>query len=386
MKRNMKHMLYHLEDIEKIRDYEQQAQNLGIKVFDISHWDSGNNYKKLLLSTIHIDNSFQPCDYIYSYVLDEITHLNVQKHLIGTCENSCSIFFANSTISIVNICNYLQKNNLRKICLIQPSYFTVVPCMNAFGLKVDELSLSYSDGKYIIPLEQILCKGCDAVWITSPVFCTSTYFCQQEINKIQFLLDQGIYVIFDESLSLKELSVRRELTNTDKLFSIFSPHKVISTNAFKFSCVICHVRNEKFFDQWVDIFSGGLMNSSKLAITHFLSVNYSKCVDVYKNYTSDMKETIVNFLSTSMGSDIEISHEIGQYMTLYLRNVPYRETIESHFIKKMILSTGVSLLPGYLEGFFEELGFCFRINLTLDKTMLLTSLNRVIKYLKEIYS
>ena len=30
-------MLYHLEDIEKIRDYEQQAQNLGIKVFDISH-------------------------------------------------------------------------------------------------------------------------------------------------------------------------------------------------------------------------------------------------------------------------------------------------------------------------------------------------------------
>ena len=34
-------MLYHLEDIEKIREVEKEVSNNGYKVFDISHWDSG---------------------------------------------------------------------------------------------------------------------------------------------------------------------------------------------------------------------------------------------------------------------------------------------------------------------------------------------------------
>ena len=38
-------MLYHLEDIEKIREVEKEVSNNGYKVFDISHWD---------LSLIHI--------------------------------------------------------------------------------------------------------------------------------------------------------------------------------------------------------------------------------------------------------------------------------------------------------------------------------------------
>ena len=49
-------MLYHLEDIEKIREVEKEVSNNGYKVFDISHWDSGKDYNKLLLSSLEIQH------------------------------------------------------------------------------------------------------------------------------------------------------------------------------------------------------------------------------------------------------------------------------------------------------------------------------------------
>lgn len=380
-------MLYHLEDIEKIRTYEQKARNSGTQVFDISHWDSGQAYNKTLLSTLHIQKNFQPCNYVYSYEIDDNIHSCVQKELVGTVSNNCCIFLSNSTMAIVNICNFLQKKGIKKVCLLQPSYFTVGPCMNTFNIAYDEVSLNFVDGKYEIPIKKILATNYDAIWITSPIFCTSTYLKQQEVDKIQLLLDRGMHVICDESLSIKGMDIRRKLSNTDNLFSIYSPHKVISANSFKFSCIICNNKNENFFDQWTDIFSGGLMNSSRLAIQHFLSKNYLECLDAYINYTSSLKKDVINYIKTEFSnSNIYYSHEIGQYMTIFYPNAPFVETTQSDFIKHLIFNTGVSLLPGYLEGFFEEFGFCFRINLTLDKTPLLSSINKVIQYLNKHYS
>ncbi len=379
-------MLYHLEDIEKIRSYEKILRDLGNNVFDISHWDSGDEYNKKILSKLEIKNDFEPCDYIYSYEINERTHSQLRKNLIGE-NNKCSIIFANSTVAILNLCNFIQKKGLQKVCLLQPSYFTIKPCMHSFGLNVNEISLNYNKGNYEIPIERILSTKCDAVWLTSPVFCTSTYFEQQEIDKLQQLLDKGIYVFCDESLSIKGKNIHSRLTNNEKLFSLYSPHKVISTNAFKFACIICDQNNEMFFDQWTDIFAGGLMNSSRLAISHFLSNNYLECLDVYIHHTSETKKIINNYIdSVYSGSNIYISHEIGQYMTIYYPNVPFIQSTKSDFIKHLIMQTGVSLLPGYLEGFNENLGFCFRINLTLDKTYLLSGLNSVLQYLNKYYS
>lgn len=380
-------MLYHLEDIEIIRAYEQIVRNSGTEVFDISHWDSGQDYNKLLLSTLNIPKTFRPCNYVYSYEIGNKIHSITQKELVGTSRNECCVFFSNSTMAIVNVCNLLQKKSIKKVCLLQPSYFSVTPCMNTFNIAYDEISLNYVDGKYEIPIDKILATNYDAIWITSPVFCTSTYFKQQEIDKIQLLLNRGNYVICDESLSIKGMGIRHKLNHNENLFSIYSPHKVISTNSFKFSCIICDEKYERFFDQWTDIFSGGLMNSSRLAIQHFLSKNYLECLEIYIKYTNALKENVVSYIEAEFSnSNICCSHEIGHYMTIYCPSVPFIETTKPDFIKRLILNTGVSLLPGYLEGFCEELGFCFRINLTLNKVPLLSNLNRVLKYLSKHYS
>ena len=135
-------MLYHLEDIEKIREVEKEVSNNGYKVFDISHWDSGKDYNKLLLSSLEIQPYYEPFKYIYNYEISPQIHSLVENKLLQEANTEiCSILIPSSTLSIVNIANFLQKHKLNKICLLQPSYFTVEPCLNAFGLHVETRSL-----------------------------------------------------------------------------------------------------------------------------------------------------------------------------------------------------------------------------------------------------
>lgn len=380
-------MLYHLEDIEKIREFEKNIEKKGGKAIDLSHWDPGSNYNKLLMSKLEMPVLFEPLNYLYSYEFEKESHKKVEEKLIGETHNECSVFFANSTIAIVNICNFLQKNRLKNVCVLQPSYFTVGPCMESFGLNVNYISLINQNGKFIIPIKQVLSYEFDVVWITSPVFCASTYFDEEEIKKIQYLLNQNIFIVCDESLSIPKYNLRQKLVNTDKLFNIYSPHKVISTNTIKFSCLICCKKYEDFFDQWTDLFSGGLSNSTKIAIEHFLSSNYVDCLNLHVDYTNEIKNVIAELLRTNVNyRDIFYSHSVGQYMTVFCPFVPYIESTKQDFIKELIYKTEVSILPGYLEGFLEEFGFCFRINLTLNKSTIIPSLNKVLLYLYERYS
>ena len=66
-------MLYHLEDIEKIREVEKEVSNNGYKVFDISHWDSGKDYNKLLLSSLEIQPYYEPFCLLDTYPFTPIT-------------------------------------------------------------------------------------------------------------------------------------------------------------------------------------------------------------------------------------------------------------------------------------------------------------------------
>lgn len=379
-------MLYHLEDISTIRKYEMEMRDLGYSIFDLSHWDCGDHYNKELLSLLKIENCIQPFKYVYSYEIESLIHNQVKSKIAKSNPDECCIFFPNSTLAIVNLCNFLQKNSLVNVCVLQPSYFTVEPCMRSFGINAKNLSLQFENNKFVIPYHEINNNEFQAVWITSPVFCTSTYFDDIELKKIQKILDNGIHVVCDESLCIGSYSIRNRLINTENLLTIHSPHKVISTNALKFSALVCDEKNEDFFDQWSDLFAGGLTNSSRIAINHFLSSNYKECLEAHISYTNKVKNKICKLITHyNSNNNYLYSHEVGQYITIYGSNVPYNESINSSFIKRIIYNTKTSLLPGYLEGFFENFGFCFRINLTLNEAEIINSLKTVLNYLNENY-
>lgn len=375
-------MIYHIEEINRIREVEKQTrQKNGKPVFDLSNWNSGLNYKDYLYQYLKFPVINDYFDYIYGYEVESDIHQQVKEKLNVNIPSNASIFFPSSTISIVNIANFLQKMKLRKICILQPSYFSVEPCLSSFGLNVYNEELIYNNDQFSIPINTILEKNYDAVWLTSPIFCTNLIFSENEMQKLNQLLKNKIFLICDESLAPYHTQLRSRLINNEFLLSIYSPHKVLGTNTIKFSCVIAHQIYEDFFDAWSDLFAGGMSLSSKIAIMHFLSNNYEYTLQKGMDYINQNYEAVKELLQKyqHICSYTKVS---GIYVTVIVKNIPYEITTKHHFIKSIIERTNVSFLPGYLEGFLEGFGFCFRINMTLDKTPLLISLNKVLMYLE----
>jgi len=378
-------LIFHIEEIDKIRELEEQtAQKTQIPIFDISNWNSGKDYKDYLYQQLELPTTNYYFDYIYSYEIDNNIHSMIRKKLNSNLPYNTSILLPSSTLAIVNVANFLQKRGIKKICVLQPSYFSVIPCLQAFGLSVHNEQLTYLDGQFVIPLKRILENEYNAVWLTSPVFCTNIVFNKNEMNKLDFLLKRKTYLICDESLASIYMQISPHLINNEYLFSIYSPHKVLGTNAMKFSCIITHQIHQSFFDMWTDLFAGGMSISSEMAITHFLSSNYEHTLNkgleyIHQNYIA------VEQLLQKHQKYCSYTHASGIYMTIMIKNVPYDISTKYSFIKSLIESTNVSLLPGYLEGFFQDFGFCFRINMTLDRTPLLFSLEKVLVYLEKEY-
>lgn len=100
-------------------------------------------------------------------------------------------------------------------------------------------------------------------------FCTNIIFKKTEADKLNLLLRENIYLICDESLASIYTQLSTNLIKNEYLFSIYSPHKVLGTNAMKFSCIITHQTHRDFFDIWTDLFAGGMSLSSEMAITIF---------------------------------------------------------------------------------------------------------------------
>lgn len=378
-------MYDHIDAIEKIREIENKTELITQSpVFDISHWNCGKNYQDYIYQYLEIPIVDSLFDYIYSYEITQKIHENVRRKLNIVDKNFKSIFFSSSTLAIVNIANFFQKKECKRVCILQPSYFSVVPCMKSFGIEIKNQELEYDGNRFSIPIKKLLKYNFDAVWVTSPVACTNLYFDNKEIEKLNNLLEKQVFVICDESLAPLGMELSPKLLKCQHLISIHSPHKVIGTNATKFSCIIAHEHQQEFFEKWTDLFAGGLTVSSKAAIMHFLSPNYNFVLEKGMQYVTETYRQVIELLDKH-NNFFTYTSSPGIYMTIFFKYLPFKVSLELSFIKNLILKTNISLLPGYLEGYFEELGFCFRINLTLDRSSLLLALNKVILYLEDTY-
>lgn len=378
-------MVEHLDEIEFIREIEKQyLTKHNTNVVDVSNWNPGKNYICKLFEILRLPSiDFDP-KYIYSYELP----LNIKEdanRMINIKENSGTsvIFFQNGTIAEVNVINFLALKGFKKICILEPSYFNVSYIMNKFGLNVKKISLEFTNNNYIIPFNILIKNQYDAVWITSPVYSSGCYFNDIEIQKIKLLLDYGIFVIVDECVSLVGNEIYRKIGPHKNLVSIVCPHKTIIVNILKFSAIICDEEYEDCFNIWLDLFSGGLLESNIKAIRHFISDNYKVCQDFMEKYTNDRRIEIEKVLNLSKGSNF-IKKSTGQYCTLFYKDIPFEISTQRSFIERVINETGVSLVPGYLNGYGKNFGFGFRINLSLNKNELLSSILKLDEHFNSI--
>ncbi|MXP75205.1 hypothetical protein GN277_07365 [Lachnospiraceae bacterium WCA-9-b2] len=108
-------MIFHIEEIDRIREVEEQtAKQNNVQVFDISNWNSGEEYKNYLYQYLELPSINYYFDYIYSYEIDEKIHSQIRKKLNFNLSSNISVLLPSSTLSIVNIANFLQKQKLKK--------------------------------------------------------------------------------------------------------------------------------------------------------------------------------------------------------------------------------------------------------------------------------
>lgn len=378
--------IFVMDDIFSIE--KEVEQEYGIHVPNVSYWNSSTNFQKHMAQALILPSQSLPWDYNYSYSISKERRLQVLENLgvpVQQLQSTIGLLLQSSTIAIVNMINLLVRFDYKQLCILQPAYFSVALCCASLSLKYNTEQISFTNRKPRIPVIQIIEKGYDCIWITSPIFCTGYYPDKEFLKDIELLKASGITLIFDESLALPGKELIRFFPVNQKIFAIYSPHKAIAINGLKFAVIVCDILYEDFLEQWVDVFSGALSVSNCDAILHYTTPNYlEKCYPAYYAYIKQTKKKVSNIVKQFSFASMLPSTE-GHYVNIFL-DLKFKQKKELlNFLNHMIHECLASFIPATLNGFDSSQDFGFRVNLTGDSLELEGAIGRILKYINIQY-
>lgn len=364
-------------ELDKIFSIEKQViEKRHIPVTNISYWGVSKEYQDYMSKYILLNFAENIFSYKYTYDVPYESREKIIKKLgCLNAENTMCLFTSSTTQSIINIVNYLKLFNYRKLCILNPAYFSVEESCKIIGMPYEKKNLIFSNNEYVIPIEDIFNNNYDAVWLTSPVYSAGVVFSSSQISKIKSLIDSGVLVIADESLALPGQELLHEIPVSKYFFSIISPHKPLYINNIKFSAILCPKENDDFLEQWIDVLNGSLLHSNLVAISHYLSINYRNCVDQSYKWFQKGKETIDIVLKSFPYAYCDTT-DISPYKCIYLRTQKSKNISSLNNIQELISTQFVSYIPGIYNGF--ETDYCFRVNMSLGSTDLENALYRIL--------
>lgn len=380
------HEIFLMDDIFSLERKTEQKYNCPI--LNVSHWDSSSAFQKHMARALVLPPPSLPWDYYYTYSISEEDRQQVLKNLgVSSYQLSSTmgLLIQSSTIAVVNIINLLAHYHRKRLCILQPAYFSVASCCTMFSLEYGVEQITFTNGRPKIPVDQIIAKGYDCVWITSPVFCTGYYPDKEYIEDIAYLKSAGLTLVFDESLALPGKELIRTFPIDEKVFAIYSPHKAISINGLKFSVIVCEKSYEDFLEQWVDVFSGALGGSNRDAVFHYISPNYlNDCYPAYQSYI-EKNRTAINRLLEQFPFASTLPNTGGHYISIFTDLSVQKKSDLLNLMENVIQSAMASFIPSVLNGFDPCQGFSFRVNLTGDSLELEGTVGRILHYLSTMH-
>ena len=376
--------LCYLEQINEMTD--KYRQKTGFVVPNISGWEISEDYKTSMLKNFSADSylNYDPIDYVYSYNITCSRRQEIVTRLGGHAD-TMPLIVPNNTIALTNTINFLSHLNISNVGLLLPCYFTVPNLLNNRKISFKSLPLLHLDTDYTLPREQIRKSNCQALILTSPVFSTGLYLNDNDIDFLSEYLKSGKYIISDESIAAPGKELIRKLGDSHRFVSIYSPHKFIHFNSFKFSCILYDERYEDFFDQWNDVYSGSLNITNMQAVHHYLSDNYMEMLENFYKFTDKNRQKLNELISVFPKFHTD-SNTIGDYICLYNNEIPYKLGNRLNFIRNVLCNTNSIFYPGCLHGFQKEHGFVFRINLVSYSPIVGTALLKILDCLSEYNS
>lgn len=375
-----------MDDIFSIE--KKVEQKYGIHIPNVSHWDSSVAFQKHMTQALVLPPQSLPWNYCYTYSISKEERLQVLKHLgvqTQQLQSVMGLFVQSSTIAIVNMINLLVHFNRKRLCILQPAYFSVATCCSTLSLDYGTEQISFINGVPRMPMDKIIEGKYDCIWITSPIFCTGYYPDKEFIQNIKFLKSLGMTLVFDESLTLPGKELVRSFLIDQKVFAIYSPHKSIAINGLKFATIICNIFYEDFLEQWVDVFSGALGISNRDAILHYITPNYlEECYPAYKKYIDLARKVVSDIVEQySFASMLPLTE--GHYINIFLALKIQGKNELLNFINNIIHKCLASFIPATLNGFDTSQCFGFRVNLTGNILELEGAIGRIMQYINTHY-
>lgn len=383
-KRNKYMFIDRITQMIELRGIQNKyCDKYGKEPYNVSSWLSSRAYSNAMLSQIKMPE-IETLEYVYTYSMDKKILEGVKKKLDPSTGDEMGITFVdNGTQAIVTLVNMIKQYKYKKICIINPAYFSIAQTLKAFDIEYDELNLKRLNGHYLLPYEELVEAKYDVIWMTSPIFSTSVYHNKETENMMHNLMDMGSLIISDECFCVPGNELIRRVKKRDNFIAIYSPHKSMCLNTFKFAAIVYPERFDTFIEHWVDVLTGNLPASSLSAIKHFLELNFDECQKVYKEFMSIAYRDVQALIHSN---DNVTSDDImtGSLLTLYFNNLTFDQIKSYSFIEETICSTGKAFYPSFLNGFDETFGFAFRVNLALYDEDFITSLDRLICHLSSL--
>lgn len=370
------------EFIGDVEEYEILYEHeTGKDIIKLSNWNSNKNIGEEMIKMIPFFEQIKTVDYIFSYELKQKIKNELLMKFGSSYLTNDIVVTPSGSLSIYNVINFLKQKCIKSMALLAPVYFTVPYVCENLGINYDKFYLDRDGKEYFLKNCDIeLCDKYDAIWITNPVYCTGVYYTESFVNYIQHWIDQGKYIIFDESLSLKGKELIRYFNKYENVISICSPHKSLCINGNKFSAIIMSKRHIPIFNAWVDIISGCLSISNLKAIYHFISDKYDVA---YKYFNNIVQRNYISLEVLCKKYSVDYDKNIkGCFMSLYFPDLRYNALDDEKVMKYVFMKTGTSFIPGSRNSMNPDFGLTFRINLSRITYDSIDYIERLIKCLK----
>lgn len=369
-----------LEDLERIEQIERRhKREHGSELINLSHWNPSSDFKGRLEPILKVPRSTKFIDYEYTYYLED-RHEVLTRMGYNDRDVEC-LFTPSGTISVVCAVNWLKLKKVRNVAILAPFYFTMAHICRQFEIPVLPGFLRRRDGEYTLPQDVLDPSRTSALWITNPAYSTSVHMVDKEIARLRQYMNGGGIIVLDESLAITADALGPKLGDHTNFLGIHSPHKSVSINSLKFSALVFSRRELDSFEQWSDVFSGGLPASSVVAIRHFCSANFQQYEAEFLRQTGRVFKKVTKILSEHHGADLD-KRVRGNFITCYYPDIKYEAGRDETFMDWITRASGATFIPSSRNHTDPAWGFGFRINLARENDAFYRVLRRLARNLE----
>lgn len=345
-----------LDDIAAISTNYENAY--GASPINLSSWNPNSRFFD------HINLGISPVkrnaiDYIFSYDIEFMPSI-ISRYSDDTQPVGCLITHSGSS-AIVSVCNWLRSKGCKNVLIVGPRYFTVPYCLKVNGIDCSICYVERHKSGFGLPSKFTTIEY-DAIWVTSPVYCTSVYFSQDDISVFLEKFCRNRILILDECLAEPGRNITFNPSLPSSFCRIISPHKTICVNAMKFGAVLFPLSEQGHFDSWSDVWHGCVPQSAYWAAEHFLSPAFEKARSDFRQLITHSFADLRNIVAEFENIQIDIN-AYGYLVNVYFPEVPAIMGYNMDFITEATMQSGAIFIPSIRNEMPYSVGFAFRINL-----------------------